>query len=238
MHVEAMTQNSPAVASVRARIAAPLAPFRGADKRAGAWTRQRLIRVAGNLAGATLAVVLLRPNLWFFVETHRPIGLIFAIQQAAVALVFLTRRAPRTVSRRPLDWVAAYAATFSPFLIRSNGYHPGWGVSVGFWIQLAGLVGWGWAFAKLARCYGLVPADRGLVTGGPYRIVRHPLYTSYLIGGIGFLLQSLSIRNIAVDIVAIAWQIVRIRAEERHLAGPAYAAYQARVQWRLIPGLW
>lgn len=74
--------------------------------------------------------------------------------------------------------------------------------------------------------------------GRAYRIVRHPLYTAYLVGGIGYLMQSLSTWNIVIDAVAVGWQVVRIRAEERHLSSPAYDAYRARVPWRLIPRIW
>jgi protein-S-isoprenylcysteine O-methyltransferase Ste14 len=105
-------------------------------------------------------------------------------------------------------------------------------------VQVVGLLLWAWSFSKLARSYGIVPADRGLVTGGAYAIVRHPLYSAYVVGGIGYLMQSLSVRNAVVEMIAVSWQLVRIRAEERHLESPAYAAYRARVPWRLCPGLW
>jgi protein-S-isoprenylcysteine O-methyltransferase Ste14 len=173
--------------------------------------------LVGNLAGATVAVYLVLPNLRFFFDTGRPIGLVFAIQQIWVAAVFLTRRVPRTVSRRALDWIAAYAGWFTSFLVRPTGYHPTWGVAVGLWVQVLGLLLWAWAFSRLALSYGIVPADRGLVTGGPYAFVRHPLYTAYLVGGIGYLIQSLSVWNALIDVVAVGWQLVRIRAEERHL---------------------
>jgi protein-S-isoprenylcysteine O-methyltransferase Ste14 len=116
--------------------------------------------------------------------------------------------------------------------------YPAWGITVGFWVQVVGLLLWAWSFSKLARSYGIVPADRGLVTGGAYAIVRHPLYSAYVVGGIGYLMQSLSVRNAVVEMIAVSWQLVRIRAEERHLESPAYAAYRARVPWRLCPGLW
>ena len=213
----------------------PVVPWGRTSSRAASY---RLVRVAGNVAGATFAVYLLRPNLQFFVHTHRPIALVFIIQQGWVAAIFLVRRAPRTASHRPLDWVAAYAGWFMGFLVRPTGSHLAWGASVGIWVQLIGLLAWAWAFAKLARSFGVVPADRGLVTGGPYRIVRHPLYTAYLVGGIGYLMQSLSTWNIVIDAVAVGWQVVRIRAEERHLSSPDYDAYRARVPWRLIPWIW
>jgi protein-S-isoprenylcysteine O-methyltransferase Ste14 len=194
--------------------------------------------VAGNVGGAALAVYLLLPNLRFFLATGRPIGLVFAIQQTWVAGVFLTRRMPQTVSRRPRDWIAAYAGWFISFLVRPGGYHFAWGVAVGFWVQILALLLWAWAFAKLARSYGIVPADRGLITGGPYAVVRHPLYSAYIVGGMGYLMQSLSVWNALVDVAAVGWQLVRIRAEERHQPGPDYAAYRARVPWRICPRLW
>jgi protein-S-isoprenylcysteine O-methyltransferase Ste14 len=135
---------------------------------------RRIWVLAGNLAGATVAVYLVLPNLRFFFDTGRPIGLLL----------------------------------------------------------------WAWAFSKLARSYGIVPADRGLVTGGPYAFVRHPLYTAYMVGGIGYLIQSLSLWNVLIDVVAVGWQLVRISAEERHLGGSDYPAYRTRVRWRLCPGLW
>jgi protein-S-isoprenylcysteine O-methyltransferase Ste14 len=183
-------------------------------------------------------VYLLLPNLQYLLRTGQAIGLVFVIQQVWVAVVFVARRAPRTVSRRALDWIAAYAGWFTSFLVRPGGYHPAWGVTVGFWVQVVGLLLWAWSFSKLARSYGIVPADRGLVTGGAYAIVRHPLYSAYVVGGIGYLMQSLSVRNAVVEMIAVSWQLVRIRAEERHLESPAYAAYRARVPWRLCPGLW
>ncbi|MFZ0089753.1 MAG: isoprenylcysteine carboxylmethyltransferase family protein [Solirubrobacteraceae bacterium] len=199
--------------------------------------RARLRCVAGNAAGTAFAVYLLRPNLESFLRTGQPAGLVFVIQQGWVAAVFLIRRAPTTASRRPLDWIAAYAGWFMSFLVRPDGYHVS-GIPVGFWMQMVGLVLWAWAFSKLARSFGVVPADRGLITGGLYAVVRHPLYSAYLLGGVGYLLQSLSVWNVAVDALGVGWQLVRIRAEERHLASGEYAAYRARVPWRLIPGLW
>jgi protein-S-isoprenylcysteine O-methyltransferase Ste14 len=194
--------------------------------------------VAGNVVGAAFAWYLLLPNLRFFVQTGRLIGLVFVVQQVWVAVAFLSRRAPRTVSRRPLDWIAAYAGWFTSFLVRPGGYHLGWAVAFGFWVQVAGLVLWAWAFSRLARSYGVVPADRGLVTRGPYALVRHPLYSAYMVGGVGYLMQSFSARNALVDLIAVTWQLVRIHAEERHLDGPEYAAYRAQVRWRLCPWIW
>ena len=241
------TSSVPILGAVTTRTSLGLARRDGGVARPGALGTQLADRphrlrqlglLSGNLAGAAFAVYLLLPNLRFFVQTGRLIGLAFVLQQLWVAAVFIVRRAPRSVSVRVLDWIAAYAGWFTSFLVRPYGYHLAWAVAVGFWVQVIGLLLWAWAFSKLGRSYGVVAADRGLVTGGPYAVVRHPLYSAYMVGGIGYLLQSLSIRNALVDLIAVGWQLVRINAEERHLGGVHYAAYRASVPWRLCPGLW
>jgi hypothetical protein len=85
----------------------------------------------------------------------------------------------------------------------------------------------GWSF-------GFVAADRGLKTRGPYALVRHPIYASYLLIQSRYVLQNLSLRNIAVVVLATVCNIGRAIPEERLLArSPAYRAYQQRVRWRL-----
>jgi protein-S-isoprenylcysteine O-methyltransferase Ste14 len=199
----------------------------------------RTIRtVASNLAGAAFAAYLLWPNLQFFLQTHAPMALVFAVQQAWVGAIFLLRRTPRSLSRQPLDWFFAYGGWLTSFLLRPSGYHPTWGGPVGLSLQLIGLALWTWAFANLARSYGIVPADRGLITSGPYALVRHPLYAAYMVGGAGYLIQSLSFRNVLVDAVTVGLQLARITREERHLDGLTYTQYRSRVRWHLFPGIW
>jgi protein-S-isoprenylcysteine O-methyltransferase Ste14 len=77
------------------------------------------------------------------------------------------------------------------------------------------------------------------VQRGPYRIVRHPIYASYVVLQTGYLLQSFSLRNLAVVMLATACNVGRIWAEERVLANnPDSRSYRAKVRWRFLPGIW
>jgi protein-S-isoprenylcysteine O-methyltransferase Ste14 len=79
-----------------------------------------------------------------------------------------------------------------------------------------------------------------VIATGPYALVRHPMYTAGLlyIAGIALLLDS-PLGLAATPLIA-AGIMLRAVKEERMLARdlPGYAAYAARVRYRLIPGLW
>ena len=88
----------------------------------------------------------------------------------------------------------------------------------------------------LGRSFGVVAANRGIKTHGPYRIVRHPIYASYLVGMVGYLFESPSPRNILLFSTVIGFQIARIHSEEQCLVGdPEYREYRQRVRYRLVP---
>jgi protein-S-isoprenylcysteine O-methyltransferase Ste14 len=199
----------------------------------------RVGRLACSLVGAVIAALFARASITFFLRTHSAIGLGFFIQQIWIAAAFLLRRAPRLVSRRWGDWLLAFAGTFVGVLLRPAGLHTAWGVGIGSALQMAGLVVWTVSYLALGRSFGFVAADRGLVTRGPYAFVRHPVYASYIVTQFGYVLQSLSAWNVGVLIVAATAQIGRALAEEKFLmSSPTYAAYRARVRWRLVPWIW
>jgi protein-S-isoprenylcysteine O-methyltransferase Ste14 len=104
------------------------------------------------------------------------------------------------------------------------------------------VLGMAWQLASkvaLGRSFGVLPAHRALVLGGPYRLVRHPIYLGYLIAHVGFLLANWSWRNALVLAVLYVAQVYRIQREEAVLSGnPDYLDYQRRVRWRLIPGVY
>ena len=200
---------------------------------------QRLGRVAANLVGAAGAAYFAAITLEAYLRTHRVLGVGFFVEQMVVVVVYLVRRPARDVTRRTRDWLLAFGGTFVPVLLRPDGAHPPLGVTLGVAFQVLGLAICLWSFLALGRSFGFAAADRGLVRAGPYAAVRHPIYASYLLLQGGYVLQSLSLRNVIVFLVASGFNVGRALVEDALLAGnPAHAAYRAEVRWRLIPGIW
>lgn len=105
--------------------------------------------------------------------------------------------------------------------------------------ELVTLISCGWLLAAvltLGRCFGVLPEARGLVTRGPYSVVRHPVYLGELGACAGLVLAAPTVWNLGVALVFAAAQAVRMRLEETALAEefPEYAAYAAATP-RLIP---
>lgn len=83
-----------------------------------------------------------------------------------------------------------------------------------------------------------LPPER-LVTGGPYRFCRNPMYLGHLIFLAGLALALQSWPAAAVGVFHLAWFHRRVREDEARLAalfGTPYLEYRARVK-RWIPGV-
>lgn len=201
----------------------------------GAWW----VRLGANLVGAVGAGYFALDSLQFYLQTHRLIGVAFLGEQLWVVVAYLIRRPARVVTRRLGDWLLAFGGTFGGVLLRPTGAHPQLGVEVGLVVQLIGLAMCVGSFLALGRSFGFAAADRGLVRRGPYAVVRHPIYASYLLLQIGYLLQSISVWNALVVVLVTGCNVGRALVEERVLATRSgYEDYRGRVRRRLIPGVW
>jgi len=186
------------------------------------------------LPAAYFAIVCL--GFWKnFVQTGKWTSLLWMASEGLVILLLVFRRESHRLSRNPWDWIVALGGSFSVLLVRpaTATIAPEF---IGVALQLAGTVFEIYAKIALGRSFGIVAADRGIVVGGPYRIVRHPIYLGYFVTHVGFLLANWSPRNIALYMVIYFFQISRILAEERILVkDESYCAYSQRVRYRMIP---
>jgi len=165
-----------------------------------------------------------------------------ALYNFTVAWMYLNREPAKRVARW---WETALAVggTFLPLLaLRPAPMSSAEGVramsfiaEVGMLIQLFGLTGMIWSVFTLGVSLGIAPADRGLVTSGPYRRVRHPMYAFELLSCLGYWLANLTWLNVIAWLLLAAIQVTRALREERIIEG--YDAYVARVRWRFLPGL-
>lgn len=90
----------------------------------------------------------------------------------------------------------------------------------------------------LGRSFSIMAEARRLITGGPYGIVRHPLYVTEEIAVLGMVLLHWSPIAVVAAGVQLALQLRRMHNEEKVLgaAFPEYAAYAKRTP-RFIPAL-
>lgn len=99
-----------------------------------------------------------------------------------------------------------------------------------------------WAIVTLGRAYShrvRTPEGSGLVTHGPYRVLRHPAYTGMLLAHVGIAVLFFNLYVLlALGLALLPALVRRIRVEEAHLLSlPGYADFAA-VRARLAPGVW
>ncbi len=173
-----------------------------------------------------------------FLATGRLTGLLLLASELLVVVLTVVRRSASVVDRSWQARVATALSLLGPPLVRptsSGAWVPDGATAIvssaGLLVVIAGKL-------ALGRSFGLVPAHRGLVSGGPYRLVRHPIYAGYLLTHLAFLVAHPTAWNLLVFGAADLALLVRMEYEERLLArDEAYRVYARRVRWRLVPGV-
>ncbi|MDE1941844.1 MAG: isoprenylcysteine carboxylmethyltransferase family protein [Betaproteobacteria bacterium] len=176
--------------------------------------------------------------LWKLNPENPTLLALLASETLTIVLLFGSTK-PASRDLHPLAVAASLGATFHFLALDLGSSHhllPEAGCAV---LMLTGLLWQVYAKLSLGRAFDLLPARRGTVAHGAYRLVRHPIYLGYLITHCGFLASHATLRNGAVYVGLYLLQVIRIRREEQCLAAdPAYARYCNRVRWRLLPGLY
>jgi len=171
------------------------------------------------------------------IRTGHLTGLLLLASELLVVALTVIRRPALVVDRSLRGRLLTALSMIGPPLVVPDGA----GLVADAWTALASAVGLLVIIAgklSLGRSFGLVPANRGVVSSGLYRRVRHPIYLGYLVTHAAFLVAHPTAWNLSLLVAADLGLVLRAIQEERTLVEDlAYAAYCRRVRWRLVPGL-
>lgn len=180
----------------------------------------------------------------------RAVELVFAVGWAAFWLYWLV--AAFSTKRGRVPWsrelrIRAVIAVVAIVLVRlgafrGHGLHTdAWRAGIGLVLFALGLGFAVWARLHIGRNWG-TPMTRKdtpeLVTSGPYRLVRHPIYSGILIAGAGTA-TALSWRWLIAVALAAVYFLYSATVEERYLGEEFpddYPAYRRSTK-KLVPFL-
>jgi protein-S-isoprenylcysteine O-methyltransferase Ste14 len=193
-------------------------------------------------ARATIVVLfsMLSINLFGeYLRTGHVTGLLLLVGESLVVVLTIVRRRAIAVDRSAAAAIMTAVSLVGPVLMRATS-EPASLLSdqVTALLSAIGLLLVVLGKMTLGRSFGVVPANRGVVVRGPYMLVRHPIYTGYLIAHAAFLIAHPAPWNVSILLVADTALVLRALMEERVLSTDAsYRQYCQRVGWHLVPGV-
>jgi protein-S-isoprenylcysteine O-methyltransferase Ste14 len=171
----------------------------------------------------------------------RLIGEVLVISFYVLMIWCYLRRGPAVATSSSVTaHAAAVAATWLPFVLPLlHGAPPGpvrQGISD--LLLMCGMAWAVWSLHVLGRNVSVLAQARDMVDRGPYRWVRHPLYTGEIVSSLGIAIGANSLVAVAVWLVLCGLQVYRALREEQVLlqALPGYRDYRSRTA-ALLPGL-
>lgn len=169
-----------------------------------------------------------------FLLKHRISSLYVALFEAGVIFFAVTRPMPKEANASLYDWAIALLGSYLIMLMRpAADVHDHIALLAG---QIAGMAISLTGLLSLNKSFGLVAANRGVKSGGLYRIVRHPIYAGYFLSFGAFLLQNITFFNVLIYAAFVVLELLRIKAEERVLSRDLnYARYAIQTRWRVLP---
>lgn len=167
-----------------------------------------------------------------------PANYIWVSGAMVMGVMSLVRFPPRAVMMDGKALAANAVALVLPALVRPAPPSLGLIASIAIGTELCGVVLSQVARIYMGRSFGILPGNRGIVTRGPFRIVRHPIYVGWFLLTLGYFLAYPSWINFLIIATSMPFMIWRVFLEEQLLLeDPEYREYAQRVRFRLIPGI-
>lgn len=198
----------------------------------------RMIRLCMTLL---CVVFLIRRIMEYHLYYFKPLWLIETLIYIVFISAFLTRTDPKVRSRGFREIVIPLFGSGFPFLLLFTtpsewiiGDHL---LLVGtFGVMTATTVITVWALSYLRRSFSLTAEVRDLVTGGPYRWIRHPMYLGEILTAAVVTFWRFSLLNLILYITFVGIQLFRANMEERKLyrhLGKEYEEFASSRWWFL-----
>ncbi len=187
----------------------------------------------------TLTFLMLAPwTLWLF----------YWLARAGDVKVAAQRESSRSRATQNLIVTAGSLCILVPSFSSASAYIPKWpdltpNILVGLLLIVGGLLFTVWARIHLGRNWSAaveLKHDHELVCGGPYALVRHPIYSGCLLALFGCALFGEQPRALAGFVVVFLAIALKVRMEEHLLAdhfGAKYQIYRTRVR-ALVPHIY
>ena len=192
-----------------------------------------------------------------YFETSRLAGLLLLIATLAWGTMELAKEnsrregairvggGGRTLAVFPAMIAATVTLLLAPRIVPAAAIRPAVAAfAAGMAILVGGLILRGWSIKTLGDYFTgrvMVSSDQPVIAAGPYRVLRHPSYTGFLLACAGLGLASANwVGLAAMVLLPLALLLWRIRAEESALLatlGNRYGAYAAQHK-RLVPLVW
>lgn len=185
----------------------------------------------------------LHPESWSMFCASITKYILLAVLSTFAGLALLLNRRPTHPPKNLTEVTVPLAMSYYVFLygtinlmpadLRENLMPVHWRVPAAAAALVISIVGYAislWGLANLGRSFAIMVAARGMVTAGPYKYVRHPMYLGYVVELIGLVISSLCLGMLLLAAGFLFLMVIRAQLEEQRLAEayPAYRDYMSR----------